>query len=474
MRGLGRGQRSVKVAAKLCRLAVSAALLVAALLVVTGTAVARTQAPASEVTEFSLPHEYTKPGPVVAGPDGAIWFAVARQLSHEYSGQLEWRIARMTPAGKVGYFALPPNSAAGGVSAIADGPDGAIWYLTREAIGRITTSGQVTEFPHERVLGPLGNLSGAMGLGPDGSLWFIGGTPGMVVAPALDRVGPTGEVSEIPFSTNDSLPQAITWGPDGDVWFTGGWDGVIGHVSTAGHFIEFPVPGHPGDIVSGPGEVLWFASEEGIGRISTTGQLLPLVPFAGGARQIIAGPDGRLWFSGGVEGVIGRVSPSGSTSKIALQSSHRRLSDIATGPKGTVWFTADDDTPCEGGGGTCMAFEAIRKTAVVGSVTPAPPRTVVVPAGSAVHRHRAKLEATCNDGKVSVGCRGMIRLVVPNGPTLAKRRFHLAADETKAVFLSIGQRGRMAIAARGARRLIAITETVGGPTARRRLAILPS
>jgi virginiamycin B lyase len=471
MTGLGKRPRGAKVTARLRRIAVSAALFAAASFVFSGAALAQARAPASEVSEFSLPHEYTKPGPIVAGSDGAMWFAVARQLSHEYSGPLEWQMARITSAGQVDYFALPPNSAAGGVSAIAAGPDGAIWYLTREAIGRITTGGQVTEFPHERVSGPLGNLSGAMVLGPDGNLWFVGGTPGMIPAPALDRITPTGEVSEIPFSTNDSLPHSIAWGPDGDVWFTGGWDGVIGHVSTAGHFVEFPIPGHPRDLVSGPGEVLWFTGEEGIGRISTTGQLLPLIPFAGGAQQIVAGPDSRLWFSSGTEGVIGRVGPSGLTSQIALQSSHRRLSDLATGPKGTVWFTADDDTPCEGGGGSCMAFDAIQKTAVIGRIVPAPLRAVIRAAGSSANLRRAELNVACTDGSATGACRGWIRLAVPNGKTLVRRRFQLPTDTTKAIAMPIGRRGRRVIRARGNRRLIAAIEVGGNRTSRRRIAI---
>jgi virginiamycin B lyase len=465
-----RDRSGAAITARLRGLVVFALLLVFASLVFAGAAAARAGA-AAGVTEFSLPHEYTKPGPIAAGADGAIWFAVARRSSSDESSPLEWQIARMTPAGRIRYFTLPTNSAAGGVSAIAAGPDGAMWYLTHEALGRIATDGQVTEFPHERVSGPLGNLSGAMALGPDGQLWFIGGTPGTIPAPALDRITPTGEVSEIPFSTKDALPRAIAWGPDGDAWFTGGWDGVIGHVSTAGHFVEFPVPGHPRDIVAGPGGVLWFTSEEGIGRISTSGQLLPPIPIAGGAQQIIAGPDGRLWFSSGAEDAIGRVGPSGRTSQIALQSSHRHLSDIAPGPRETVWFTADDDTPCEGGGGTCMAFDAIHKTAVIGRIVPAPPMTVVEAARSVVYPRRAKLEIACLDGKATNVCRGSVRLAIPNGPTVARRGFRVAADGKKIVILAIGRRGRQVMRARGNRRLIAVVETKGGPITRRRLLL---
>ena len=287
----------------------------------------------------------------------------------------------------------------------------------------------------------------------------------------MDRIAASGEVSEIPFSTNDPYPQAIAWEPGADIWFASSVGGAIGHVSTAGKFTAYPVAGKPWDLVFGAGGVPWFTSEEGIGRISLEGELSLVVPFAGGAKRIVNGPDGRLWFSSGSEGVVGRIGPGGLTSQVELRSSHRRVFDIADGPKGTVWYTAEDDTPCEGGGGTCLAFDASHKSVVIGRITPAPPKAVIRATGSVVHRRRAALRVACMDGTAARTCRGWIRLAIPSGPALIRRRFQLQADATHAIVLPIGRRARQAIATRGNRRLVAVIEVRGRRTSGRSIAI---
>ena len=51
------------------------------------------------------------------------------------------------------------------------GPDGNLWFPEGGAIGRITPSGAVTEFP----LPKSGSDAGALTVGPDGKLWFPDG-----------------------------------------------------------------------------------------------------------------------------------------------------------------------------------------------------------------------------------------------------------------------------------------------------------
>src|SRR5712691_6897428 len=52
---------------------------------------------------------------------------------------------------------------------ITAGPDGNLWFTDygQIAIGRITTSGAITEFPI-----PQGSQPEGITLGPDGNLWF--------------------------------------------------------------------------------------------------------------------------------------------------------------------------------------------------------------------------------------------------------------------------------------------------------------
>ena len=68
---------------------------------------------------------------------------------------------------------------------IAVGPDGALWFTESDgnAIGRITTSGEITEFP---VPTPGAHPTGITA-GPDGNIWFTENTTGAVGRVAFDR-----------------------------------------------------------------------------------------------------------------------------------------------------------------------------------------------------------------------------------------------------------------------------------------------
>ena len=65
------------------------------------------------ITEFPLPQPQSFPGPITAGPDGALWFP---------EGGANPRIGRITTAGAVTEF--PITNSPGGITA---GPDGALW-----------------------------------------------------------------------------------------------------------------------------------------------------------------------------------------------------------------------------------------------------------------------------------------------------------------------------------------------------------
>src|SRR4029434_1607369 len=96
---------------------------------------------------------------------------------------------------------------------ITAGPDGALWFteFASAKIGRITTSGAVTEFQLALGSGPAGITTV-----PDGRLWFTESQ-----ANKIGRIDPvTGNISEFTIPTVASGPSGITEGPDGRVWFT--------------------------------------------------------------------------------------------------------------------------------------------------------------------------------------------------------------------------------------------------------------
>ena len=228
---------------------------------------------ASPITEFPLPAGDDL-GTITAGPDGALWFTFstvnpklctcpagvtydctyiiiacrARNATHI--------IGRITTTGTVTEFPLPAGDDLGTITA---GPDGALWFTAlNHHIGRITTTGTVTEFPL-----PAGSNPDTITAGPDGALWFTEyGTS------KIGRITTTGTVTEFNLPTPDSRPLGITAGPDGALWFTEGFRndfkyarGRIGRITTTGTVTEFPLPSpddSPDAIAAGPDGALWF------------------------------------------------------------------------------------------------------------------------------------------------------------------------------------------------------------------------
>lgn len=176
--------------------------------------------PAGVVTEFSngiTPDaQGSGLGDIVAGPDGALWFTEPGN-----------RIGRITTAGAVTEFPLGIEQ--GSPSQLAPGSDGNVWFSEKgtpsglgTGIGRITPTGVVTFHP----VPTLGE--GALAQGPDGAVWFLG-------TDYIGRITPDGTVT--PFRTGiraGSGLRDITAGPGGALWFTMQSDSRIGRLVPPG------------------------------------------------------------------------------------------------------------------------------------------------------------------------------------------------------------------------------------------------
>jgi virginiamycin B lyase len=270
------------------------------------------------ITEYPMPGG--SPDSITVGPDGNLWF-------DEESGYN--RIGRITTTGAVTEFSAPTPSA------VAAGPDGNIWVTlyASQAIGKMTTAGSLTLFP-------AGGYPYGITPGTDGNLWFT-----ERFGNNIGRITTAGNVTEFPVPTGGSQPAGITAGRDGNLWFVEGTANKIGQITIAGVITEFSVPSTivaPNNITWGPDGNLWF-TEVGnkIARMTTAGVVTEFALPTIGAQtdDITVGPDGNLWFTEEHTSQIGRITTAGVVTEFATPTYDNVLSGITLGPDGNLWFS---------------------------------------------------------------------------------------------------------------------------------------
>jgi virginiamycin B lyase len=181
------------------------------------------------ITEWEIPTPNSQPRAIALGKDGNIWFGMFGA----------GKIGRITPKGVITEFALP--TANSGPRALAAGSDGNIWFSEYRAdkIGRITAKGVITEFPLPRPNSGPGDIT----MGPDGALWFVelsGGMDGVRTdGNRIGRITYSGEVSEYPMPAGGASAINIAVGPDRTLWYTRG--AGVGRVTADGVATELPV-----------------------------------------------------------------------------------------------------------------------------------------------------------------------------------------------------------------------------------------
>jgi streptogramin lyase len=149
---------------------------------------------------------------IVYGPDNNFWFTLG-------SGQ----IGKITPAGVPNVY----QGLAGAPQYIAVGGDNQLWFTETPTtlgalphIGRMTTTGILS---NEFEL-PSGSNPDQIMHGPDGSMWFT--EPG---SSQIGRITSTGVITQFPVRGGSS-PQGITTGPDCNIWFTECNAAIIGRM----------------------------------------------------------------------------------------------------------------------------------------------------------------------------------------------------------------------------------------------------
>lgn len=224
--------------------------------------------PGGSIKVFAPPRKVSFTCGITTGPDGDIWFTDCGGSAGSPTNSI-WRLN--PTSGAMQSFSIPTQNS--NPHTITSGPDGALWFTeySKSRIGRITTSGVVTEYPLPATSKPEGIVKG-----PDGALWFT------EVDNKIGRITTSGKVQEFSLGASDQILNDITAGPDGAVWFSEFEDhdntiqgSSIGCITTNGVVHQFPLPkpeSYPQALTAGLGGTLWFTEEDTnqIGRIDAS------------------------------------------------------------------------------------------------------------------------------------------------------------------------------------------------------------
>jgi streptogramin lyase len=253
----------------------------------------------------------------------------------------------ITPTPRITEFV--PLTLANAPGDITAGPDGNLWFTEEgvlPGIGKVTTSGTITEFSAGVTPG-FSLLQTPKGIteGPDGNLWF---TEQGVTADSVARLDPgTGSVVEYPLSAGAD-PTAITTGSDGNLWFLERGASKIGRITPDGDVDEFDA-GLSGsdrlnDITSGPDGQLWVTLDDRLESFSPSNPDDPCfwsTNLTGTPNQIVTASDHRLYFTESDDpAAIGRIKTDGKINEYRTGlTADSAPAGLAEGNNATLWFT---------------------------------------------------------------------------------------------------------------------------------------
>ena len=284
-------------------------------------------ADASPVGTFTF---FTPPSPsgleqIVSGPDGNLWF------TEQTGGNA---IGKITPSGVITEFPVPTASAQ--PHGITVGSDGNLWFTEPAAasIGRITTAGVITEFPLVAGSEPDGIVTGS-----DGNLWVT--DPGLETIDVFSTAGAI--LHHYAVAAGDEV-DAVVLGPDSNVWFTENNDASISRIDTTGTVTKFSTPDVNSYLAVGSEGNIWFTSAA-VGHTGgninpTTGTVTP-VPSLTSEFALTKGPGNNLWADSGRGTAIDEISTAGTvvaSYPFPAGYTGSYLPDLTAGPDGKVWF----------------------------------------------------------------------------------------------------------------------------------------
>lgn len=386
------------------RVRVAVAVLLAS---ASGLAVAAGPASAA-VQDFPVPTPDSELTDIATGKDGSLWF----------SEQKGYKVGRITTSGQITEWTIPREDAEDtdfGPEELTVAADGRVWVLSDAHASAFVIDPSVPNVPVGRYAVNGDELGGRRGkdiaAAPDGTVWITDSLGDGVL-----RIAPDGRGADTRGGAPDcSFDGIIAPGPDGKMWCADNEEGdALKRIELDG-VNNTSLPIAKGFAVSslsaGPGGRMWFgrnsagsfAFKPGDGAVGFVGPDGTAKEFPLGDRvaptSLAAGPDGAMWFgSAGFDQVVGRVTPDG---KVTLKDlGARRADKVAFGGDGALWFIDEN----------ANRLTRLTRDEVSGGGTAPTPGAPTVPAGTLkTSKGRVPVRVSCPAG-AKERCRGTVRL----------------------------------------------------------------
>jgi virginiamycin B lyase len=334
--------------------------IVAALAIALGATLSVAQAAGLfKFTQYKVPTAGSEPRHITVGSDGNLWFTEGNEIftpDSNMGGTFHRNIGRITPTGEITEFRVEDDKCNCLLNDIVQGPGGVLYFThNNSGLGRITTSGVVLDVvvpvdeQGETITNALGNGIAAHG----NDVWFTDFNNNSlwrynVLSEEFNRF-------EVP--TQGANPYDVAVAQDGTVWFTEFHANQIGKLDPAtGTIIETPVQGGPNGprhiAIASDGNV-WFTKrfDNTVGRLEPATNEVTVFPTPGaGPEDITAAPDGSVWFTQARFGNVARITANGVITEEgrAVKDDPKSGLDsafgITIGPDGqSVWYTKPAD-----------------------------------------------------------------------------------------------------------------------------------
>jgi virginiamycin B lyase len=307
-------------------------------------------------TEWNIPTTGAGTTDIVTGPDNKLWFTEERVN----------KVAKIDPAdGSFTEYPLPGNpntNPPGGntyPNGITKGPDNNLWFVTSggsavTAINKMDTSGNLTQY----LLNDLDFVAPDSLVFPgDGNIWFAsehGWTGGGYDIGVMNTAGVIlHKYVPDPGNGPGLNLEGMSVGPDGNVWFAEQNTQKIGKINiNSGVVTEYPVAFTPFYTVAGPDGNVWFSgSSNSLGKIIPSSGVVSYVPVPTGSyvQQVISGPGNLLWFAEARPAInfttqingIGSYDPATNSFAEYTSPSDGGLGQpftLTTGPNSDIWY----------------------------------------------------------------------------------------------------------------------------------------